>query len=220
MPDPDHWFEAVWGDREERIYPQLFGSVGDRIFPAAATVFTDLFKQSFDPRWLRCGVFQSPPNQSHDSWLYVSSGLSNDWDAERPDPDSCSGLGCEFVFETTSQANWAILRVQHILAFQLLLGHDRYPGRELLDYFHRIPLRASITPEASALTHMMVAPPSGYPDSFHLQSGSVDLLALVGITDAEAQFARDNSGEELLDCLREHNAYPVTDPTRRCTLSS
>ena len=105
------------------------------------------------------------------------------------------------------------------MAFQILLAHDRYPGRDLLDFYDRIPLRGPITPAPSALTHIMVAPPWGYDSSFELQSGNVDLLALVGITEAEAQFARDNSGKLLLDRLSKNSEYPVTDPTRRCTVS-
>ena len=152
MADTDNWFEATWADRQDEIYPRLFGPVGSSIFPVSAQVFTETFQQGFDPRWLHCGVFESSPNQQHESWLYVTSGLSNEWDDEHPDSNSMSGLGCEFVFETTTQGQWAILRVQHIMAFQILLAHDRYPGRDLLDIYDRIPLRGPITPAPSSLT--------------------------------------------------------------------
>ncbi|WP_077022464.1 suppressor of fused domain protein [Fuerstiella marisgermanici] len=121
--------------------------------------------------------------------------MSNAWEDAQPDPSGVSGLGCEFVFETATQGEWAILRVQQIMAFQILLAHGRFPGRDLLDVFDRIPLRGPITPEPSQLTHIMVAPPVGDSPSFQLDSGHVDFLALVGITDAEAQFARHYDGE-------------------------
>ncbi len=218
MSEARDWFEAVWQKREEQVYPELFGQIGQCIFPLSVSLFTETFKQDFDPRWLHCGVFESPPCDQHKSWLYVTSGMSNAWEDEQPDADGPSGLGCEFVFESSVQGNWAILRIQQLMAFQILLAHDRYPGRDLLSSFDRIPLRGSITPEDSVLTHLMIAPPVGYPASFGLESGQVDLLAVVGISDAEAQFARDHDGAALLQILQQNNAFPVTDPTRQCTV--
>ena len=80
--DSDNWFEATWADREDQIYiyPQLFGSVGNNISPVSAQLFTDTFQQDFNPPWLHCGVFESQPNQQHDSCLYVTSGQSNGWE--------------------------------------------------------------------------------------------------------------------------------------------
>lgn len=218
MTEDTDWFEAVWEHREERLYPELFGPVGDAIFPLSPAIFTDTFQQDFDPRWLHCGVFESPPNRRHSSWLYVTSGLSNAWEDDAPDPTSPSGLGCEFVFETTQQAKWAIVRMLHVMAFQILLAHGRYPDRDVLEHYDRIPLRDSISPHPSELVYLMVAPPVG-TDTFQLDSGDVELLALTGITNAEAQFARDNSGQELLKRLTNASAFPVTDPKRGCTVS-
>lgn len=219
MTENDDWLEAIWATREDVIYPELFGPIAENIYPLSAELFTDTFQQeSVDPRWLTHGVFESPPCDKHRSWLYVTSGMSNAWYDESPDPSGPSGLGCEFVFESSCQGEWAILRVLHVMAFQILLAHDRYPNREMLDLYDRIPLRASITPEESELTYIMVAPPIGYRSSFQLPSGNVDLLALVGITDAEAQFARDNDGPSLLERLKNNNAFPITDPTRSCTV--
>ena len=106
------------------------------------------------------------------------------------------------------------------MAFQILLAHGRYPGRELLDLYDRVPLRGSITPESSSLTYIMVAPPIGYRSSFELESGHVAFLALVGITDAEAQFARDTDGATLLERLKDCGAFPITDPKRSCTIAT
>ena len=220
MIEDRDWFEAVWKHREERIYPDIFGGIGEGIYPLSAQIFSDTFHQDFDPRWLNHGVFESPPCNEHRSWLYVTSGLSNAWEDESSNPDGPSGLGREFVFESTTRGEWAILRVQHIMAFQILLAHGRYPGCELLELYDRVPLRSSITPEPSSLTYIMVAPPLGYNASFDLESGHVDLLALVGITDAEAQFARDTDGATLLERLKDCGAFPITDPKRACTIAS
>ena len=163
---------------------------------------------------------ESAPNPKHATWLYISSGLSNPWEDDAPDPTGYSGLGCEFVFETSLQGFWAIQRVQHLIAFQTLLSCGRYPGRDLVEVYDRIPLRASLTPEASDLTWLFIAPPAGYPASLRLQSGRVDLLRVLGITEAEAQFARSRGGEELVEVLRHAGAFPITDPRRRCTVAS
>jgi hypothetical protein len=209
------WFERAWAVREEEVYPRLFGSMGETICVLTPDMFTDTFKQeSFDPRWLTYGVFECPPTPERRSWLYVSSGLSNAWEDDRPNPDGPSGLGMEFVLETPEQAPWAILRLQHVVVFQILIACGRYPGRDLLDVFDRIPLRCSISPEASELSWLMIAPPRGYASTFRLPTGSVDILTVVGISEDEAALARSQGGDVLLGLLRAHDAYPVTNPKR------
>src|SRR5689334_15640622 len=136
----DDWFENVWAHREENVYPRLFGPMGRGIFTLNADMFVDIFKQdSYDPRWLHYGVFEFPPTQHRDSWLYVTSGMSNAWEAKQPDPDGPSGFGCEYVFETTEQADWPILRLQHLMAFQILLVHNRYANRKPMVRHDRVP---------------------------------------------------------------------------------
>jgi hypothetical protein len=213
------WFEVAWAYREEVLYPDLFGDLGPGIFAIDPSVFVDTFKQdSFDPRWLHSGVFESAPNPKHRSWLYVSSGLSNPWDNEPPNAGEYSGVGCEFILETPAQGRWAIQRLQHLIAFQTLLSCGRYPGREQMGVNDRIPLRAPITPEPSVLTRLMLAYPEGYPRCLKLPSGAADLLHVVGITDAEADFARQHGGDALVEHLRRAGAFPVTDPKRPCTV--
>lgn len=57
-----NWFEAAWAEREERLYPSLFGSVGSSIFPIPAEYFSEIFRQPWDPRWLHTGVFECRPS--------------------------------------------------------------------------------------------------------------------------------------------------------------
>ena len=94
MSEWRHWFEEVWAYREDTVYPRLFGPVGRGIFPLSHTIFTDVFKQEFDPRWLHFGVFEIPPTKERDAWLYVTSGMSNAWEDEKPNPLGPSGFGC------------------------------------------------------------------------------------------------------------------------------
>lgn len=118
-PAPENWFETAWADREENVYRRLFGSDTRDIFTLSHTMFLETFKQpSFDPRWLHYGVIEYRPTAARPSWLYVTSGMSNAWGDDRPNPDGPSGIGCEFVLETPEQGKWAIVRLQHLMVFQ------------------------------------------------------------------------------------------------------
>jgi hypothetical protein len=212
----EEWFKRVWGHREETVYPSLFGGQSRGIFPVQAEMITDVFKQeTLDPRWLHYGVIEFAPTDSRSSWLYVTSGMSNDWEAQQPDPTTPSGLGCEFIFETVKQSHWAILRLLHLTVFQILLCHGRYPDRDALTDFDRVPLRSSIRPEPSVLTYLMLAPPSRFPREVDLESGPFAFYQVVGISDAEAAYAKSKGGQALLELLNSHNYFPVTDPDRR-----
>lgn len=209
------WFERVWTYREEVLYPSLFGGVSRGIFTVPPEMITGPFKQeTFDPRWLHYGVFEFAPTTQRDSWLYVTSGMSNEWEAESPDPNSVSGLGCEFIFETTVQSEWAILRTLHLLTFQILLCHGRYSGKEPLTDFDRIPLREPIRGQSSSLTWLMLAPPPGIDRIAKLDSGTFDFYQVVGITEGEAQYARSHDDQALIELLTTHGCFPVTDPDR------
>ena len=215
------WFEKAWAVREEEVYPRLFGSVGANIFALTADIFTGVFRQaSFDPRWLTYGVFECAPTTNRAAWLYVSSGLSNAWEDDSPNPDGASGLGMEFVLQVPEQATWAIQRLQHVVAFQILLACGRYPGRSLLDEHDRIPLRSSISPIPSELTWLTIGPSEPFPPTFRLPTGSVDLLTVVGITETEAAFGRGRGGDALLQVLRSTGAFPVTDPRRKSVVGA
>ena len=219
--DWQKWFERVWEYREEVLYPSLFGHNSRGVFPVDAKMLTQTFKQeSFDPRWLHHGVFEFAPTPSRVSWLYVTSGMSNDWLAEKLDPTTTSGLGCEFVFETTRQTQWAILRLMHLMVCQILICSGQYPGRKPLSDFDRVRLGVPIWPEQRLLTHLMLAPPTGFPRKAQLESGPFDFYQVVGISESEAAHARSHSGTELLQLLVERDYFPVTDPERSEAIAS
>jgi hypothetical protein len=78
-----------------------------------------------------------------------------------------------------------------------------------------VKLRSSIKPGFDfAIGNILVCPPVGYPGAFKLESGEVEFMALVGMTDDEAQYARENDGEKLIELLARADAFPVTDPAR------
>ena len=213
--DWEEWFEKIWEYREETIYPQWFGQESRGIFPLSRSIFTDAFKQeSFDPRWLHYGVFEFSPCGTRKSWLYVTSGMSNPWDDVPPKVDGLSGIGCEFVLESTEQGNWAIVRLQHLMAFQILLCCNRYPGKPPLGLYDRIPLGGPIVPEPSEVQRLMLVSPESFQPSFVLESGKVELISVFGITNREAEFAKEHGGDQLVELLKQSTAFPVTDPHR------
>jgi hypothetical protein len=64
----DGFLERVWAFREEQIYPDVFGDLGNGIFTLDQETFL-VFEQSPDPRWLFTGVFESAPSSKHFGWL-------------------------------------------------------------------------------------------------------------------------------------------------------
>jgi hypothetical protein len=209
------WFEAAWKDREERLYPSLFGSTGAGIF----TLDQELFEKQFhiktvDPRWLSHGVFECPPTANRDSWLYVSSGLSNAWEDDQPRLDSPSGLGCELIIQCRRQSRWAVLLLRSMTAFQILLSCGHYPGKALLSFWDRIPLRQPIDGEGSRLTFVLVTPANGFEGLHQLSSGRFEFLQFVGITEQEAEYAREQGTSRLFELLLAQRAAPVVVPER------
>lgn len=208
------WFEAAWTFREDTLYPRLFGSAGPGIYPLNAELFTKVFGQSScDPRWLSHGVLECPPNAQRASWLYVSSGLSNAWEAEEPNPEGPSGLGVEFIFQSSTQGTWAIALLQRMVAFQLLLNAGRFPGKGLLEVWHRVPLRGPIDGKTSEINSVMFVPSRDFGGIQQLPSGYFQFLELAGITQVELDFAKKNGSDALYKLLLEANAA-ITDPVR------
>ncbi|WP_020586209.1 suppressor of fused domain protein [Desulfobacter curvatus] len=156
------FLEKSWEEREEKVYKKLFGDLGPGIYPLDIEIFTKKFKQdNCDPRWLHYGVFKSKPNENRETWLYISSGMSNPWESEQP--KEYSGFGTELVLEAREDANWAIDVVRTMVAYSILLAHGRMGDFPMLDYGHRIPFK--ILPdndEPPTITHVIIAEPDHY----------------------------------------------------------
>jgi hypothetical protein len=209
--------ENVWAHREEVIYPRFFGPKARGIFVLDFDLFKNTFKQeSIDPRWLHYGVLEHGPTD-RGTYHYVTSGSSTPWEVDPKDyaKQEFSGFGTELVLETRESADWPIIVLQRLLAFNILLVHGRYGDSAPLDYWHSVPLGGSITCD-SVLTHLLIALPNNYPAQFSLASGKVDLLHMVGITEKERDYAKTHGSEALLELLKESGVFPVTDPDRRC----
>jgi len=123
--------------------------------------------------------------------------MSNAWEDDRPVPTARSGMGCEFILETTEAGQWPILRLLHVMACQILVCHGRFPGRPPLSEFDRIPLKCAIDGNDSKLRSIMLTP-SPHGTELRLESGTFDFLQLIGITDDEVLYAKENGGTKLL----------------------
>ena len=210
--------ERVWEHREEKVYPEIFGAEKRGTFVLSGELFTGVFAQdSYDPRWLHYGVIEHAPTATRPTWIYVTTGASNPWelDPEEYENSEYSGFGTELVLEVPEQADWAILILQRMLAFNILLAHGRFGDKPPLDYGDRIPLNAPITMAGdSMIRHLVIAQPEHYADHFRLESGQVDFLHFIGVTDDEIEFAKAQSTAELCKRLIDAGYAPVTLPER------
>lgn len=210
------WFEKLWTDREDRVYRSVFGDLGPGVYTAGEQTFQRFGKQPH-PGWLNHGVFACPPHDERETWIYVTSGLSNPWNLDAPgkDPSGFSGVGFELVLESRQQSDWAVPLLHNLMAYELLVAVGSYDGAELFEYGNRVPLNDSITPEFdSKIRWLLVDQPKHYPGSFDLASGRVDFFHLVGATDAEVELARREDQDRLLSLLRQKGVHPCTEADR------
>ncbi|MEC8253335.1 MAG: suppressor of fused domain protein, partial [Planctomycetota bacterium] len=149
------------------------------------------------------------------------SGLSNPWNLQQPgkDPGGFAGVGFELVIESREASEWAVPLLHNLMAYELLVAVGTYQDAELFEYGNRVPLNASITPEfESPLRWLLIEQPKHYPSSFELAAGRVDFFHLVGASDAEVEFARKNSQDNLLQLLKDKGVHPFTDAKRDSVL--
>ena len=212
--------ESVSAQRDEVIYPALFGPNRRGIFRLTPELFATQFRHAVvDPHWLTYGVFEFAPTVGRPCWLYVTSGPSTPSVVEPPDTEAMSGSGVEFLLATTTPGDWAIRALSGILAFDLLLSAGRIPDAEPLVIGDTIPLGAAIDGSTGGeLRALLVATTAEFPSGFDLPSGQVEFLTLIGVTIPEARMAAVESPEALVDRLTACGHFPVTDPARESTV--
>lgn len=209
--------DEVWRIREEEVYPKLFGKVSRGIFSLTQDLFARCFGTvELDPLWLFFGVFEFAPTADRSSWLYVTSGCSNPYDDPYTSNESESGAGVEFTLQVSEQSDWAIDRLQTMLALDLLLRAGHFPNRGPLPLGGHISLRAPVNGvESCQIRNLILVSWEGRPGGFQLPSGSVALAGFTGVTDAELAFAKANGSHALVEKLRDAGFHPTTNPRRR-----
>ena len=206
--------EGVWELREETVYPHLFGPNVRGIFPLSTETFRPLNDAKIDPRWLHCGVLEFSPTKDRESWLYITSGYSNPWEveAENYNNEEFSGSGVEFSIETQEAGDWAIVFLQRMLAFDMLLTSGHFGERPALGIHDRIPLNSPINGQnETAVRNAILHKPVSYEHIFNLPSGKVEILQFVGVTDDERDLARDKGFDELAKKLQKIDSFPATN---------
>ncbi|NBF05992.1 suppressor of fused domain protein [Pseudomonas sp. Fl5BN2] len=213
------WLEAAWAQREDQVYAALFGNLGPGIYPLNMALFEHTFGQTeIDPRWLTHGVFESPPNTTRDSWLYVTSGLSNAWEDDQPEPDGWSGLGQELLLETREQSPWALRLLRNFCAYQLLLAAGRFGEQAPLGHWDRMRTQQPIDGADSQLQALLFIPAPGFAGAQQLLSGRFEFVQLLGLTLAEHAWGQAAGYEALQERLAQAAASPVIDPGRASVL--
>lgn len=213
--DRDDWFEQAWRYRDEVIYPQLIGSKGDgSIITIPYVAFAQMGAEQVDPRWLHCGVLAFPPAADRRSFTFVTSGLSNAWDDDRPDAESVSGLGIELRMDTVGDDYWAKDVLLRLAAMQLLIGAGRFTGARLIGDGDRVRVGAETFGRGSAMTSLLAT----RDRRFELPSGTFEVLRLFAISEAEREYAASHGFESLVIALRGETTYPVNDVLRRSVL--
>ncbi|HEX8699327.1 MAG TPA: suppressor of fused domain protein [Myxococcaceae bacterium] len=211
------WYEDSWADRDEVEYPKLFGAISDEVFTLEQTdalqawMESDLAQvQEIDPNWLPVGVRVAPPSEQFPYWSYVTSGLSNPFTlvpGAEVDPEGPSGIGYEMVIHTPEEAQWPVLRLLDMMAYNLVC-------LRAFDLGHRYPVEGSLTGGESKLNGFVFTRDPSRPAEFVLPSGKVRLLTLVGATRNEMAFSRSNGMDKLMAKLVEAGTGYITHPER------
>ncbi|HEX2062480.1 MAG TPA: suppressor of fused domain protein [Thermoanaerobaculia bacterium] len=194
------------------LYPRLFGSRTDgSIITIPYVAFAQMGVEQVDPRWLHCGVLTFPPAAERPSFAFVTSGLSNAWDDDRPDPASVSGLGIELRIDAVVDEFWAKDVLLRLAAMQLVIGAGRFTGARLVADGDRIRVGAETFGGRSAMTAFLATKDT----TLELPSGTFELIRLFAISEGEREHAAAYGAESLVAALREKTTYPINDITRR-----
>jgi len=209
--------ERVWTYREEELYPSLFGDKSEGIFVLTLDMFKTHFQcDDIDPHWLTYGVHVYEPTPDRDSWLYVTSGMSNPTDGEH---EEFSGMGYEFVMETSERNDWAIKRLASMLAYNLLIASGFFDDKPWLTPGDRVPLKEAIDgSENSEIRHLLLSEPQHFGCSHQLESGEFEFIHFVGTTERENEWAKEHGSDELLEKLSAQGRATITDPKRTSIL--
>ena len=201
------FLEQAWEEREATVYPDLFGETEIGIYPLNHEIFSKNFNQNeIDPTWLHYGVMKYPPQEKHKSWVYITSGMSNPWEAASE--EEWSGLGMEFLLEAPDDSDTNILILLNLLAYNILLSCGIYGETPILDLGDRVPVK--IEPN---LTHLILSKPLKFPEQVKLVSGPFDILQVVGVTQSEWEFAKENSSEETVRKIANSHDF-IINPNR------
>ncbi|MBZ0188224.1 MAG: suppressor of fused domain protein [Candidatus Obscuribacterales bacterium] len=154
------------------------------------------------------------PDPQRPYWTYVSAGLASPW--IQTEWQQVSGFGCELMLKTKNDSPWAA-QLLRTLAFYVF----NHAG--LLSPGVRVGLNGPVDPNSDSLIrNAFIWYADEAPDAWYqLPSGGFGIFAIVGITEAELQFADsvEEYGTWCIQQLLSHLGHgQVTDPTRACIM--
>lgn len=159
-------------------------------------------------------VLAYEPDPQRPYWTYVTAGLASPW--LQTEWQQVSGFGCELLVKSRVDNPWApqLLRT---LAFYVF----NHAG--LMSPGVRVGLNGSVDPNSSSLIrNAFIWYADEAPDAWYqLPSGGFGIFAIVGITEAECQFAEsvEEYGTWCIQQVLSHLGHgQVTDPDRVCTM--
>jgi Suppressor of fused protein (SUFU) len=212
VSEDEDWFAATWRYREKVLYPEVFGGSGDgMIVTVPYQAFAQLGSKEVDRRWLHCGVLKFGSRTGRDAITFVTSGLSNAWDDERPDRASASGLGVELRIDNRSDEHWALDVLLRISAMQLMIGAGRFRGARIVGDGDRIRVGADTFGQGSAMAALLASKAA----DLELPSGTFEMIQLFAITGSELEFATTHGVTALIAELRRETTYPINDIRRQ-----
>lgn len=212
MTEDYDWFEETWRYRETVLYPEQLGGTSDgSIVTIPYAAFAQMGVEQVDPRWLHCGVLTFAPTAWRSSFTFVTSGLSNAWDTDRPHALSLSGLGIELRIDNPSDEHWVKDVLLRLSAMQLLIGAGRVTGARVLGHGDLVKVGAETFGAESEMTSLLATKVA----DLRLVSGRFEMIQLFAITDAERQLVATQGVDVLLAVLRRDTTYPINDLARR-----
>ncbi len=200
----------TWEQRELELYPAKFGKTDDQAHVPELSLFRDQLRfENPSPLWMRNSVQVFEPNDARASWLYVTSGMTNPWD-EESQPSGACGFGYEFILETDARATWPIEVLHWIMAFNMIKSTGLYGG-ELLAEGSRIPLGNGIDHGSwSLIRNLLLTTPPTFHGSMTFAAGEMRFIQVIGVTDSEIDFARQQSNQALIEKLSLQPWWPLT----------
>lgn len=207
---------AGWEQRDEGIYPDLFGDPLGNIELLKEEIFKqDFGRKDVHPFWLHHGVMTFAPTEHRKTWLYATSGMSNAFDSE---VDEWSGLGVEFILETQEQTDWAADKLARLMAFNLLIAIGHYRDLSDIRTGSLVRLGVPIDGKESALRNIVALAPVDHPSEFHLVTGKSEFLQMVAVNDREADFIDEEGHEAFAEKLASAAGTLAIDPLRNSSV--
>jgi len=212
-PEEESLLHIGWQQREENFYPSLFGEPEG----APKLLTEEIFKQDFGrnavhPFWLHHGVLTFPPTNERTTWLYATSGMSNAFDSEI---EEWSGLGVEYILETAEKSDWAADKLARLMTFNLLIAAGHYKDQSDLRVGSVVRLGLPVDGNENCILRNFIAlSPCTTTPEFQLVTGKVELLQMIAISDAEAEFADQEGHDALAQKLTGANHHQVIAPRR------